>query len=196
MGIENPGYGFGIRISYLTFGFIFQGGESLPGKKDLGSGYGLRGGDFGKYHSQQLVFGILGGESFYSGDPLLDENGNFLEDEGIVQTASGRSNLKSVKVKYLNFYSDPPKERQKRNREAIKGMIAKQIGNKINDPSLLAYIPQDPKKPNGYSSNYPYQIEIYFGAYYGFRLGFNLAEFLDLILGTTTIDILKDDLKE
>lgn len=64
VGIEKPGYGIGLRVSYLTLGFLLQGGESADGKKDLGEGIGFRGGDVGRYHSQQLIFGILGGSLF------------------------------------------------------------------------------------------------------------------------------------
>jgi hypothetical protein len=194
-GFEKPGYGVGLRMSYLAFGVVFQGGETIPGKKDLGSGIGLRGGDLGKYHSQQLIFGFLGGESFFSGEAIIDEEGNFIEDEGILQTSSERSNTKSFKVRYLKFFSDPPKERQKRNRDTVKELIAKQLLEKTKDPSLLAYIPPKPKKPNGYPVQYHYQIEAYLGVYYGVRIGVNFAEILDFFLGITTIDILKDDLK-
>ena len=194
IGIEKPGYGFGFRMSYLSMGFFFQGGETAPGKKDIGSGYGLRGGDTGKYFTQHLVFGILGGESFYAGEPKKDSEDEIVIEENIVITNQERSNLKSYNVKYLKIFIDPPIERQKRNKQKIKEQIANQLLEKNKDPALLAYLPPKPKKPNGYGASYPYQFDIFIGLYYGIRLGVNFSEFLDFILGFSSLDIMGDDL--
>ncbi|MDX1959943.1 MAG: hypothetical protein SFU98_15335 [Leptospiraceae bacterium] len=193
IGGERNAYGFGLRISYLTFGFFFQGGESELGKKDLGDGYGLRGGSLSSYHSQQLIFGVLGGETYYSGEPVRDDKGEIVLEEKIPKVLNSRDNLKSHKVRYLNFYSDPPEERTKRNKEKVKKKIAKDLVEKLNDPTLLSYLPTEKKKPNGYGNNFPFQVEIFLGTHYGLRLGFNIAEFLDFVLGFTTLDILEDD---
>ncbi|PJZ71537.1 hypothetical protein CH373_00120 [Leptospira perolatii] len=73
VGVENPGYGLGLRLGPLAAGFVFQGGETQPGKKDLGKGFGLRGGTVGRYRSQQLIFGILGSEKFHPMPKDLNE---------------------------------------------------------------------------------------------------------------------------
>jgi hypothetical protein len=194
IGVENPSYGLGIRVSYLPLGFFFMGGESSMGKKDKGEGIGIRGGGVGKYFTNQLLFGFLGGEMFYFGEPLLSEKGEPILEEKIISTASQRDNLKSYNVKYIKIFSDPPRQRQKRNKEKNRELIVKKLIEKNKDPSLLAYLPEKPKKPNGYPSTYPFQIEIFGGIYYSFRLGINFSEILDFLLGFTTYDLLDDDI--
>jgi hypothetical protein len=194
LGLEKPGYGLGLRISVVPIGFYFQGGETAPGKLDKGEGYGLRGGNFSKYTSQQLVFGFLGGETFFSGNPKLSENGDPIKEDTVIQTELDRDNLKSYNVKYLKIFSDPPKERQKRNKEKSKKIIVESLLKKNTNPALLAYIPVESKKPNGYPSEYKYQVEIFFSMYYGFRIGINFSELVDFLLGFTTLDILEDDI--
>jgi len=194
LGLEKPGYGLGMRISVVPIGFYFQGGETAPGKQDKGEGYGLRGGNFSKYTSQQLVFGFLGGETFFSGNPKLSENGEPIKEDTVIQTESDRDNLKSYNVKYLKIFLDPPKERQKRDKEKAKKFIADSLLKKNPNPALLAYLPVESKKPNGYPSEYKYQVEIFFSLYYGFRVGINFSELVDFLLGFTTLDILEDDI--
>jgi hypothetical protein len=194
LGLEKPGYGLGMRISVIPIGFYFQGGETSPGKLDKGEGYGLRGGNFSKYTSQQLLFGLFGGETFFSGNPKLSENGEPIKEDTVIQTELDRDNLKSYNVKYLKIYSDPPKERQKRNKEKIKKIFSDKLLKNNSNPALLAYIPVESKKPNGYPTEYKYQVELFFSLYYGFRIGINFSELVDFLLGFTTLDILEDDI--
>ncbi|WCL48592.1 hypothetical protein [Leptospira sp. GIMC2001] len=42
--------------------------------------------------------------------------------------------------------------------------------------------------------NFVTQCEVSLGLYYGFRFGFNIAEFADWLVGWTTLDFLDDDL--
>jgi hypothetical protein len=195
LGLEKPGYGLGMRISVIPIGFYFQGGQSSPGKLDIGEGYGLRGGNFSRYTSQQLVFGFLGGETFFSGNPKLSDNGEPIKEDTVIQTESDRDNLKSYNVKYLKIFSDPPKERQKRSKEKTKKVITETLLKNNSNPALLAYIPVESKKPNGYPSEYKYQVELFFSLYYGFRIGINFSELVDFLLGFTTLDILEDDIQ-
>lgn len=195
LGVENPGYGAGFRFSFLSIGFHFQGGESELGKKDKGEGYGLRGGCLGKYHSQQLVFGFLGGESFYSGEPTLDENGEPDLVENIPVLADERNNLKSHKLKYLQFYKDPPRERRNRDKEKIRKTIVLETIEKSGNNDYYNYLPAEKKKPYGYPQSYLYQLEFFGGAYVSLRAGVNFAEFLDFLLGFTTYDLLNDDIQ-
>lgn len=194
-GIEKPGYGIGLRLSVLPLGFFFQGGESAPGKKDIGEGFGLRGGSFGKYFTQQLVFGAFGGETFYSGEPFLSEEGKPILEDSVVLTDSERDNLKSYNLKYLKLFSDPPKERQKRSKEKLKKVIVEKLIEKNPDPTILSYLPKESKKPYGYPNEYKYQIEVFFSMYYGIRVGINFSELVDFLLGFTTLDILGDDVE-
>ena len=64
------------------------------------------------------------------------------------------------------------------------------------DPALLAYLPKENLKPNGYPKSYLYQIEFAIGIYGGLRVGFNPAELIDFILGFTTYDLYDDDVKD
>jgi hypothetical protein len=194
-GIEKPGLGIGLRISVLPLGLFFQGGETSPGKKDKGEGYGLRGGSFGKYYTQQLVFGAFGGETFHFGEPVLSEDGSPILEDSVIQTGSERDNLKSYNLKYLKIFTDPPKERQKRSKEKIKRTIAEQLYEKKPKPELLSYLPKESKKPKGYPGEYKYQFEVFLGMYYGVRIGINFSELVDFLLGFTTLDILGDDVE-
>ncbi|MCB1189566.1 MAG: hypothetical protein H7A23_21610 [Leptospiraceae bacterium] len=197
IGIEDPTYGSAVRLGPLSFGILFIGGETQAGKKDKGKGYGLRGGSFAKYFSQQLVFGILGGEIFYSGEPKMNPDTKKPEELfGIPAVQDERDNLKSHKVKYLSFYHDPPKERQKRQKQEAKKMLVNKILKENSDPTLLAYLPPENPKPYGYTASYLFQIEFMLGIHYGTRIGFNIAELLDFLLGIATIDILDDDVKK
>ncbi|MCE9499246.1 MAG: hypothetical protein K8R21_01855 [Leptospira sp.] len=194
IGIEYPGVGAGVRVGPVSAGLIFQGGESEPGKKDRGSGIGLRGGRIGKYHSQQLMFTILGGESFYSGELKTDSNDVPELEKGIPVLLSARDNLKSHKVRYLTFFNDPISNRKKRKRDAIVRKITEDLAEGNSDPAIKAYLPKDIPKPYGYPASYLFQIEVYAAVGAGVRLGVNFAELLDFILGFTTLDILDDDL--
>lgn len=196
IGVEDPSYGTAFRIGPLLFGILFVGGETEPGKKDIGKGYGLRGGSIDKYFSQQLVFGLLGGETFYSGTPKLDETKKPVELFGIPAVEDERDNKKSHKVKYLSFYNDPPSERQNRQKKEVRKYIIDKALQASSDPTLLAYIPPENPKPYGYPTSYLFQIEIMLGLHYGTRFGFNFAEFFDFFLGLTTLDILDDDIKK
>ncbi len=194
-GIEKPGYGIGLRMSVLPLGFFFQGGETSPGKKDIGEGYGLRGGSFGKYFTQQLVYGAFGGETFYSGEPLFSEEAKPILEDSVVQTDSERNNLKSFNLRYLKLFSDPPQERQKRSKEKLKKVIVEKLLEKNPDPAILSYLPKESKKPNGYPNEYKYQMELFVAVYYGIRVGINFSELVDFLLGFTTLDILGDDVE-
>lgn len=129
VGAETPMYGAAVKVGPLPIGVLFQGGESEMGKKDLGRGIGLRGGQFGTYHSQQLVFGILGGESFHSGLPTMDAKGNWLVDKkGIPLTKEERANVKSYKMRYYSYWYDPVKDRQKKKKRAFPSRVNKRFG--------------------------------------------------------------------
>lgn len=189
LGFEKESYGFGIRTSFLPIGFFFQS------KEDLTKGYGLRGGSFGEYSTNQLVFGFLGGESFYHGELLKDANGKPIKIDGEFLVANKRDNLKSHSLKYLHFYKDPPSQRRKRQREKDLQKIAQEISETTGSPGLLEQLPKLKPKQNGYTNHYLYQVEIFIGIHYGLRLGFNIAEFVDGILGFLNIDILEDDIQ-
>lgn len=191
-GIESPTYGLGLKLGPIALGYTFIGGETQIGARDLGKGYGLRGGNFGAYHSQQLIFGLLGGEEFYSGELKLDENGKVIKQKKLPVLVDERDNIKSHSMRYLSVYSDPPKERQQRQKqEVIKKLIKDIIPNPT--PEILAAIPKENKKPNGYPRSFLYQFELVAGVYGGARIGFNPLELLDFILGFFTIDIIEDD---
>lgn len=198
VGVEKPIYGVGFKLAPVHVGFLFVGGETEPGKKDLGSGVGLRGGSFSSYFSQQLVFGWLGGETFYSGELELDDEGKVQYENKIPIVKEVRDNIKSYNVKYIDIIRDPPKDRKKRQKEEVRKVIIKKAleENPNASPTLLAYIPKDNPKPFGYPKSYLYQIEMTLGIYGGIRIGFNPAELLDFVLGFTTYDLYDDDLKE
>ncbi|MCC5814423.1 MAG: hypothetical protein JJT78_06680 [Leptospira sp.] len=196
VGAETPVYGAGFRLFFLPVGFYFAGGESELGKRDKGAGFGLRGGDFGKYHSQQLVFGILGGENFHSGEALRDENGKVIfNKQGIQETDDERANLKSVKMRYFSFFNDPVDERNKRKKEEFRRRYMEDMIRKTKNKELQAYIPEREPKPFGYPPGFNWQIDVFFGLYGGVRAGINLAELADFVVGFTTIDMLGDDVE-
>ncbi|WP_109020833.1 LIC13411 family adhesin [Leptospira kobayashii] len=196
VGAETPMYGAAVKIGPLPIGFLFQGGESEMGKRDLGRGYGLRGGDFGGYHSQQLVFGILGGESHHSGLPMLDDKGNWIVDKkGIPLTEDERANLKSYKMRYYSYFNDPVGERKKRKKETFQRELTLDIVNQTGNKELMMYLPKGEEKPFGYPKGFLWNIEFVGGIYGGARVGFNIAEALDFVLGFTTFDMFDDDLE-
>lgn len=198
VGVEKPVYGVNLKLAPINIGFLFVGGETVPGKKDLGSGIGLRGGSFANYTSQQLVFGWLGGETFYSGELDLDDEGKMIYEHKIPLVKEPRDNIKSHSVQYLKILVDPPKDRKKRKKEEARNAIIQNTlkENPNADPMLLAYLPKDNPKPNGYPKSYLYQIELTLGIYGGLRIGFNPAELLDFVLGFSTYDLYEDDTKE
>lgn len=198
LGVEKPVYGFNLKLAPLNIGFLFVGGDTEPGKKDLGSGVGLRGGSISSYFSQQLVFGWLGGETFYSGELELTEDGKVQYENKIPIVKDSRDNIKSYALHYISIFTDQPKDRKKRQKEeARKVFIQELVQNNPNaDPAFLAYIPKENPKPNGYPKTYIYQFELAIGVYGGIRVGFNPAELLDFMLGLTTIDLFEDDAKE
>ncbi len=189
IGLEQESYGFGFRISFLPIGFFFQS------RNDLATGYGLRGGNFGKYSTNQLVFGFLGGENFYNGELVKDSNGKLIKVNETYLVANKRNNLKSHSLRYLHFYKDPPSQRRKRQREKDLKNLAREISEQTGNSELLEQLPQTNPKPYGYANHYLYQVEIFLGIHYGLRFGFNIAEFLDGILGFLNIDILEDDIQ-
>ncbi|WCL49283.1 hypothetical protein O4O04_18625 [Leptospira sp. GIMC2001] len=195
-GLETPVYGVGVRVGPLPLGIYFAGGESELGKRDLGSGIGLRGGDFGKYRTQQLVFGFLGGEFFYSGEPIRNDEGKLQTDEnGIPLLLDERANKKSYKMRYFSFLNDPVEDRKKRKKEKFQKKMVENILGDDADESIRAYLPKEKEKPFGYPANYIWQIDVFIGAYGGARVGVNLAEVFDFMIGLTTIDILNDDVE-
>ncbi|MCT8333545.1 hypothetical protein NUH30_07655 [Leptospira sp. 85282-16] len=196
VGAETPMYGAALKVGPLPIGVLFQGGESGLGKKDLGRGVGLRGGEFGTYHSQQLVFGILGGESFHSGLPILDAKGNWLVDKkGIPLTKEERANVKSYKMRYYSYLYDPVKDRKRRKKEHFRRELTNDLVAATGQKEFLVYLPAEDLKPFGYPPVYSWNVEFVAGVYGGARLGFNVAEAFDFLLGFTTIDLLDDDLE-
>lgn len=214
-GIENPGYGAGLRIGPLAAGFVFQGGESSPGRRDLGKGYGLRGGHFGTYRSQQLIFGILGSDTFFpldvetqsseTGDeevsPELQEELKNLENKKIPgdkvpEFLNERYNIKSQKLRYLSFYHIPVAERRKRKKEEFYRRFIEEQSFDRNDPSIQNALQALNKKKDGYPKSFLFQMEVYLGIYYGIRIGINPAELLDFLLGLAGLDLLDDDLSD
>ncbi|RHX92226.1 hypothetical protein DLM75_03180 [Leptospira stimsonii] len=214
-GIENPGYGAGLRIGPLAAGFVFQGGESSPGRRDLGKGYGLRGGHFGTYRSQQLIFGILGSDTFFpldvetqsseTGDeevsPELQEELKNLENtkipgDKVPEFLNERYNIKSQKLRYLSFYHIPVAERRKRKKEEFYRRFIEEQSFDRNDPSIQNALQALNKKKDGYPKSFLFQMEVYLGIYYGIRIGINPAELLDFLLGIAGLDLLDDDLSD
>lgn len=194
VGVETPVYGAGVRLGPLPLGLYFAGGESEYGARDLGEGYGLRGGDFGKYHSQGLVYTFLGGENFYSGEALLSDDKKIIVDKhGIALTADERSNKKSYNMRYFSYFDDPVEERKKRKKEKFRKEFIKDLTEDGFPEELKAYIPEEDSKPFGYPSHFLWQIDTFIGIYGGARVGFNIAEIADFILGFTTLDMLDDD---
>mgnify|MGYP000849657356 CR=1 FL=1 len=198
VGVEKPMYGVNLKLAPVNIGFLFVGGETEPGKKDLGGGIGLRGGSFANYFSQQLVFGWMGGETFYSGELELADDGKTQYENKIPIVKDARDNIKSYSLTYLKIVADNPKDRRKRQKEEVRRVVIKNMleENPNTDPTILAYLPKENPKPNGYPKSYLYQIEFVLGIYGGVRVGFNPAELLDFILGFTTYDLYDDDVKE
>ncbi len=198
VGVEKPVYGVNLKLAPINLGFLFVGGETEPGKKDLGGGIGLRGGSFSSYFSQQLVFGWLGGETFYSGELELADDGKIQYENKIPIVKDSRDNVKSYSLVYMKILADPPKDRKKRQKEEVRRMVIKNMleENPNTNPAILAYLPKENEKPNGYPKSYLYQIEFAIGIYGGIRIGFNPAELVDFIFGFTTYDLYDDDVKE
>lgn len=194
IGLETPAYGIGVRIGPIPLGFYFEGGESSMGKKDLGTGMGLRGGEWGKYHTQQLVIGFLGGEKFHSGDPIVEDGEVQVDMHGIPLVENPRANTKSFKMRYFSYFQDPVIERQRRKKEEFRRRYLEDLIQKTGRDELKNYIPERDPKPFGYPSQFLWQVEIFVGLYGGVRAGLNLAEALDFLLGWVGIDILKDDI--
>lgn len=207
-GVEDPGYGGGLRLGPLAMGFVFQGGESKLGLRDLGQGYGLRGGRLGKYHSQQLIFGILGGEKFYSKHSIPkipeelqqkppDEEEKYKPKDEVPILPSERDNAKSIDMRYLVFYHIPIEKRAAAKKEAYRKKILEDLYSETGEENPLDAIPEKPnQKPDGYPKAFLFQTEMYLGLHYGIRVGFNVAELADFVLGWTTWDILDDDIPD
>ena len=171
------------------------------------NGIGLRNGNTNFYHSEQLVYSVLGGESFYSGtirynsdcNPILSYKMKTLNQEFFNFQESSyihdRPNLKSHDLKYLRIFTDPPKARAKRVKEKVFEDVLESL--KDENPELYEkakeFIPKKSNKPFGYPKSYLYSVELSVGIYYGFRIGVNFSEVLDFFLGFTKIDILSDD---
>ncbi len=192
-GVERPAYGAGVRISLLPIGFFFQGERDEDEGENKGTGTGVRGGGLGNYYSTQLLFGFLGGETFYCGEVQRDESGKIQTEEKVPVVLGLRDNLKSHNVKYWELMNTTPKQRQKENSEKLKKYIAEQIISSTGDESLRQYIPPEKRKPYGYPKSYAWQIELFLGLRYSLRLGFNIAEFADFLIGFTSYDLLGDD---
>ncbi|MEM7184629.1 MAG: hypothetical protein AAF518_27285 [Spirochaetota bacterium] len=196
-GVELPAYGFGLRFGPLALGFLFIGGETEMGAKDKGEGWGMRGGYLGKYKSQQLIFGLLGGERFHSLELVLDEKQKpSFDKHGLPELKSSRDMLKSHNMRYLTFYDDPPFERRKRKKERVRRHYIEEFEKNNPDSLALQYIPPEELKPYGYPKTFLYQFDFVLGAGVAVRGGFNIAEFTDLLLGTLGADILEDDLDQ
>ncbi|XDD52085.1 hypothetical protein AB3N59_17905 [Leptospira sp. WS92.C1] len=213
-GIETPGYGTGIRIGPLAAGFVFQGGETSSGKKDLGKGYGLRGGNFGSYRAQQLIFGMLGSDTFFPLNvetqtseameneeisPEMKEELKNLENskvpgDQVPEFLNERYNIKSHKLRFLSFYNIPIAERRKRKKEEFYRRFIEEQNFDRNDPSIQNALKILNKSKDGYPKSFLYQIEVYLGIYVGLRFGINPAELLDFIVGLAGLDLLEDDI--
>ena len=192
-GVERPAYGAGIRISLLPMGFFFQGERDEEEGENKGIGTGVRGGSVGNYYSTQLLFGFLGGETFYYGEVQKDEAGKIQTEEKVPVVAGLRDNLKSHNIKYWDVMNTTPKQRQKENSDKLRKYLAEQIISSTGDESLRQYIPPEKRKPYGYPKSYAWQLEMFLGLRYSVRLGFNIAEFADFLLGFTSYDLLGDD---
>ncbi|EQA45222.1 hypothetical protein LEP1GSC050_3251 [Leptospira broomii serovar Hurstbridge str. 5399] len=224
-GVENPGYGLGVRVGPLAAGFVFQGGETEPGKKNLGTGYGIRGGSIGSYRSQQLIFGILGSDKFHAlpkgikaappvpkvpdVDVQAPEGGNanpgllfpeLPEEEGNnnenseIDTLDERQKAKSFDIRYLKFYNIPVEERRKQKKEAFFRKYIENLDPDKKNEALQSFLAENPVNKDDYPKAFLFQLELYVGARYGIRIGFNVAELLDFLIGFTGLDILEDDI--
>ncbi|AVQ11004.1 Uncharacterized protein XB16_0662 [Leptospira santarosai] len=217
VGVETPGYGAGFRIGPLAAGFVFQGGESAPGKRDLGKGYGLRNGYFGLYRSQQLIFGILGGDTFFpleaetqtseteeppeaisteATEELKNLENSKTPGDQVPEFSNERYNIKSQKLRYLSFYNIPIAERRKRKKEEFYKKFIEGQNFDRNDPAVQNALQTFNKRKDGYPKSFLYQIEVYLGIYAGLRIGFNPAELLDFLVGLTGLDLLEDDISD
>jgi hypothetical protein len=171
------------------------------------NGIGLRNGNANSYHSEQLVYTALGGETFYPGvirynsdcNPILSYKMKTANQEfytyGENSYIHDRPNTKSHELKYLTLFADKPKARAKRVKEKVFEDILENL--KDENPELYEkakdYLPKKSKKPFGYPKSYLYSVEFSAGLYYGFRIGINFSEVLDFLLGIIKVDILSDD---
>ena len=180
-GVEKKGYGTGGRLGPLALGFFFQGEEDNLSNQNKENGIGLRGGNFGRYQTKQLVFGFLGGENFY----ILKKKNN-LENQ--------RNEKKSHSVRYFDFYQQitPNKKLEERKQKYAEKMM-KEIAKRHNQELPLSVFQ---KKKKTYPISYFFQMEVFFGLSYVLRFGFNFSELIDFVLGFTNLDILKDDIKK
>ncbi|GBF50045.1 lipoprotein [Leptospira ryugenii] len=189
-------YGAAVKVGPIPVGLLFLGGESELGKKDLGRGWGLRSGKVGSYHSQQLVYTFLGGESFHSGEPIKDEKGNWMVDEKkIPLTEDDRSNIKSYKMRYFVFWNDPVKDRKKRKKAKFQRELTYDLVKQTGKTEFLVYLPKEDKKPFGYPDGFLWNVEFVAGLYGGGRFGINVGEIADFLLGFTTLDLYDDDVE-
>ncbi|MDZ4725491.1 MAG: hypothetical protein SH817_05010 [Leptospira sp.] len=196
IGVEKPMYGAAVKFGPLPIGLLFLGGESELGKKDLGRGFGVRGGAIGGYHSQQLVYTFLGGESFLPGEPIKDEKGNWMVDEKKIPFAEDdRANIKSFKMRYFSYFNDPVKERKKRKKATFQRELTKDLVRETGKTEFLVYLPKEDEKPFGYPDGFLWNFEIVGGIYGGGRLGFNFGEMADFLIGFTTLDMYDDDVE-
>lgn len=188
-------YGAALQVGPIPLGLLFLGGETEPGKYEEGVGYGLRGGDFGKYRSQQMVYFFLGGASFLFGEPIRDDKGKEIRDKKnkILLSEDERANIKSFSYRYYSFFNDPIKDRKKRKKEAYKRYAAEDLVKETGKPEFYAYMPEADPKPFGYPSGTSWKIEATAGLYGGGRVGFNFAELADFVLGIFSYDLLGDD---
>ena len=175
LGAEKKEYGAGARFGPLALGLFFQGEKDKLSNKIKGDGFGLRGGSFGKYHTEQLVFGFMGGEKFYS------------------KIQNKRNELKKNEFNYFNFFNQKLKKRKEKKKNKYIKEVYKKIAKEQNRPEILDFIPKEEQKK--YSISYFFQIEAFFGFFYGLRIGFNILEFVDFIVGFTSVDISRDDIK-
>lgn len=196
IGAEKPMYGAALQVGPVPVGVLFLGGETEPGKYEEGVGLGLRGGEFGLYRSQQLVYFFLGGASFLSGEPIRDNKGKQIRDKkGVLLSENERANIKSYTYRYFAFFNDPIKNRKKRKKESFKRQAAEDLVKETGKPEYYAYMPEADPKPFGYPAGTSWKVEATVGLYGGARVGVNFAELADFVLGILTYDLLEDDVE-
>lgn len=191
--VNSRSYGAQLRVGPVQLGASYKDADGYSG--------GLRGGTIGRYHSAGFTAFFFGAD-YISARPIqFEEAGEEAEAEEIEADDSEADSEEEAKTEGETEAEDDAEiEEDSENSESSAAIL------ELRKKTYRARLPLGSESPAHRErsllksedsklapASFFTQIEFGLGAYFGFRLGFNPGELLDLLLGFAGIDLMDDD---
>lgn len=184
--VSDQTYGTSLRVGPLQGGVSYES----PGANVLG----LRGGEFGSYHTAGFT-AILFGADYFQNEPFEDltyESKILKSEKGIEGTEKTDEAMGSQDSK--TDAADATKSERKIRLKLYRARSPFGLQQPAYQTRRVWKSEFGKPEPDYAPRSYFTDLQFSAGLYYGIRLGINPGELADFLIGFTTLDLMDDDM--